>query len=339
MTKTDKLQGQRLVCVDRRRIEVQDFDVGHPQAGQILIRQSLTAVSAGTEIYSWLHGAEPGREPVFPRPTGYCSTGTVLEVGDGVTHVRPGDRVAAQGNHASHLLTSNFVFPVPAGVDAEDAVFLTMAAIAMHGVRRARMQLGESVVVLGLGIVGQLALSLAGLAGALPRIGLDLDPDRLALAQRRGADHAICPQDVEDTIARVQDLCVGNGADVVIEATGKPAVYPMAARLARTAGRVVALGSPRGSVEMDFLRDIHLREVDLIGAIQPLTPESDNVYFPWTKSRERQLLLQLMDRGQLRAGDLITHRAEPQSCQSIYEMLADRPGEALGVVFNWGGNP
>ena len=86
---------------------------------------------------------------------------------------------------------------------------------------------------------------------------------------------------------------------------------------------------------MDFLRDIHLREVDLIGAIQPLTPEADHVYYPWTKDRERRLLLNLIAQGRLSMSDLISHRPQPRDCQSIYEMLADRPGEALGVVFDW----
>jgi len=335
MTTSDTLQGQRLVRVGFRRVEVESFDVPHPQAGQILIQQTITAVSTGTEVYSFVHGAEPGREPRFPGPTGYCSTGIVLEVGNGVDHVSPGDRVAAQGNHASHLLATGLVYRLPDGVAEQDAAYLTMAAIAMHGIRRARVELGESVVVLGLGVVGQLTVSLAGLAGALPTIALDLYEDRLALAQRRGGDYTMSSHDAAATIATVQNLCAGDGADVVIEATGKPAVYPLAARLTRTGGRVVALGSPRGSVEMDFLRDIHLREVNLIGAMQPLTPEGDHVYFPWTKNRERELLLELMARDRLRAGDLITHRAEPQSCQSIYEMLADRPSEALGVVFDW----
>ena len=329
------LTGQRLVVVGPRHIEVEAFEVARPQAGQVLIKQTMTAVSTGTAIYSWIHGSEPGRAAEFPRTTGYCATGTVLAVGKDVTDLQPGDRVAAQGNHASHLLATRNVYPLPAGVTWENASLLTMAAIAMHGVRRARVELGESVVVLGLGVVGQLALSLAGLSGAIPLIGLDLDPQRLSQATRRAAVTAICPTDVDTTVTRVQSLCTGDGADVVIEATGNPAVYPMAARLARSGGRVVALGSPRGTVEMDFLRDIHLREVDLIGAIQPLTPEADHVYYPWTKDRERRLLLNLIDQGRLSMSDLISHRPQPRDCQSIYEMLADRPGEALGVVFDW----
>ena len=136
-------------------------------------------------------------------------------------------------------------------------------------------------------------------------------------------------------VQQLRDMCPEDGADVVIEATGKPEVYPTAVALARTGGRVIGLGSPRGTVEMDFMADVHLREVDIIGAIQPITPESGHIYYPWTKDRDRRLLLQLMARGRLRASELITHRARPEECQAVYGMLADRPEEALGVVFEW----
>lgn len=329
------MNAQRLVCTAPRRLELEDFDLDAPGPGEILVQNALTAVSTGTETYVWTRGAEPGRPARFPHLTGYCSAGTVVEVGAGVTNLQPGDRVAAQGNHASHGLHKKNVYRLPADVAWEDAAFLTMAAIAMHGLRRARIQLGESVVVLGLGIVGQLALSLCRLAGALPLIGLDLDAQRRDLATARGADVVLDSADPDATAARVQDLCYSNGADAVVEATGKPAVYPLAARLAKSGGRVIALGSPRGTVEMDFMRDIHLREVDLIGAIQPLTPEADHLYYPWTKDRDRQLLVELMARKRLSLADLITHRARPQDCQTVYEILADRPQESLGVVFEW----
>ena len=224
---------------------------------------------------------------------------------------------------------------MPDKVAPEDAVFLVMGAISMHGMRRARIQLGEAVAIMGMGLVGQLALSLCRLAGAMPLIAIDLDQDRLAIAADRGADYTLVPEDGTDLAAKVRGWCPEDGADVVIEATGKPEVYPTAVRLARTGGRVVGLGSPRGSVEMDFMTDVHLREVDIIGAIQPITPESAHVYYPWTKSRDRRLLLDLMARGRLRAADLITHRAAPAECQSVYSMLADRPQDALGVVFEW----
>lgn len=329
------MKARRLINPAARCIEVEEFELPAPAENEILIENELSAVSVGTEIYGWLHGGEPGQTPQYPRKTGYCNAGVVLEMGAGVTDVKIGDRVAAQCSHASHSIASKHYLPAPAAVAVEDAVFLVMAAIALRGVRKGRIELGESVAVIGLGIVGQLALSLARLAGAMPAIAIDLDDERLGRAVKRGADIEINPSRVDDVAAAVRNETVADGADAVIEATGKPAVYPMAVSIARTAGRVVALGSPRGTVEMDFFRDVHLREVDLIGAIQPITPDEDNIYYPWTKRRDRQMLLQLMACGRLSVADLITHRVRPEQCQEIYELLADRPEEALGVVFDW----
>ena len=331
------MRGRRLICTDKRCIEVADFELPSPDADEILVQNVCTAISVGTEIYNWVHGSEPHGVPSFPRTTGYCSAGTVVEVGKDVDDVQVGDRVAAQGNHASHSVLRRHYHRVPNEVDAEDAVFLVMAAIAMHGVRKARIELGESVAVLGAGIVGQLALSLAQINGALPLVSVDLDDFRLERAQKRGVDAVLNPgvNGTDDVVNQVRDLCTDDGANVVIEATGKPAVYPLAVKLACRAGRVIALGSPRGTVEMDFMADVHLREVDIIGAIQPITPEEDHLYYHWTKDRDRRLLLELMGRGRLQVADLITHRCMPEDCQSVYEMLADRPMEALGVIFRW----
>lgn len=329
------MKARRLHCTDKAQIEVAEVELAPLGEGQILVENACTAISVGTELYSWLHGAEPGRTPNFPRPTGYCSAGTVIDKGAHVTGVEVGDRVAGEGYHASHQILDKNYHRIPAGVDWEDAVYLVMAAIAIRSVRKSRLMLGESLVVLGAGIVGQLALSLARLSGAMPTISVDLNELRLAHVLRRGADQAINPTVTDEVPEVVRGYCIDNGANVVIEATGKPAVYPLAVQLACTGGRVIALGSPRGTVEMDFLRDVHLREVSLIGAFQPMTPEQDHVYYPWTKDRDRQFLLKLMTAEKLTVRDLITHRFVAEQCQEVYEMLAERPDEALGVVFNW----
>ena len=326
---------RRLHCIDKARVEVADVEISAPGEGQVLVENACTAVSVGTELYVWLNGAEPGRTPSFPHTTGYCSAGTVIDKGPGVAGIEIGDRVAAQGCHASHQLLDSLYYRIPDGVDWEDAVYLVMGAIAIRAVRKGRLTLGESLVVLGAGIVGQLALSLSRLSGAMPAIAMDLEEIRLGHALRRDADQVINPGTIDDAIGAVRDICKEDGARVVIEATGKPEVYPLAVQLACRGGRVVALGSPRGTVEMNFMSDVHLREVDLIGAFQPMTPEQDHVYYPWTKDRDRQLLLELMAQGKLTVRDLITHRFGPEQCQMAYETLVELPGEALGVIFNW----
>ena len=332
------MQSRRLICPDTRRIEVQRFDPGPLPDDGILVQNEYTAVSVGTEIYNWTHGAEPGRERSFPHATGYCNVGTVLEVGKEISNLKPGDRVAGQGNHAAHAILSgsrSFHQKVPEGVSSRTAAFMVMGAVALHGVRVARIELGEAVVVLGLGIVGQLAATLAALSGGLPIIAVDLDGFRLEKAKNRGTPVCLNPSATDDLPAAVREHTLEDGANVILEATGIPAVYPTAVKLACMAGRIVALGSPRGTVEMDFLADVHLREVTLLGAHQPKTPDGDHIYYRWSKHRERHLILRLMDAGKLPVEDLITHVAKPEQCQETYTMLADNPREVLGVVFEW----
>ncbi len=301
----------------------------------ILVRNEYTAVSVGTEIYNYIHGCEPNGVVRHPRTTGYCNTGVVLEVGKKVDGISPGDRVAGQGSHESHSILSGMINKVPQNVLPRSAAFMVMGATSLHGHRVARPELGEAVVVTGMGIVGQLAASFAKLSGAVPVIAVDLDVFRLGKARDRGVDVCINPEKEADVAEAVRRHCVTDGADLVIEATGVPAVYPMALTLSRLGGRFLALGSPRGSVEMSFLGEVHLREVTILGAHQPKTPDEDGMYYPWSKRRDRELVLRLMGEGKLPIEDLITHEVSPSDCQAVYDMLADHPSEVLGVVFRW----
>lgn len=328
----------RLICTDIRRIEIEPFNLGPVPHDGFLVKNEYTAVSIGTEIYQWTHGSEPSRNANFPHPTGYCNVGTVLEIGNNISHLKPGDRICSEGNHASHAIFSNskgFHQKVPKNVSSKAAAFMIMGAIALHGVRVAGIQLGESVLVLGMGIVGQLSATLSALAGGIPIIALDLNDFRLNKAKKRDVEFCFNPEKIDDLPSTIRQHTPENGANVVLEATGIPAVYPTAVKLACDAGRVIALGSPRGTVEMDFLADVHLREVSILGAIQPRTPNNDHIYHRWSKHRERNLIMRLMDKDKLPVEDLITHVARPEQCQEIYAMLSSNPKEALGVLFKW----
>ncbi len=329
------MEPKRLICPDVRKIEVESFDLDPLPPDGILVENHYTAVSVGTEVYNWLHGGEPGGNRRFPRTTGYCNVGRVLEVGADADGVKIGDIVAGQSNHASHaVLRANFNL-VPSDVDPREAAFTVMCAIALHGVRVARVGLGESVVVYGLGLVGQIAAKLARLSGAMPVIGIDLDTFRIEKAIHNGCDIALNPNQIEDLEGEIRRLSTEDGVNIVLKSTGKPEVYPTAVELACLGGRVVALGSPRGTVTMDFLKDVHLREVSILGAHQPKTPDDDHIYYRFYKKRERDLVLQLMATDRLDIESLITHTHRPEACQDVYTSLADRPENTLGVLFEW----
>jgi 2-desacetyl-2-hydroxyethyl bacteriochlorophyllide A dehydrogenase len=321
------MQTQRIVLDGKRQVRLIDVDLPDPAGDQILIENERTAISAGTEL-SWYNGWIPGgaAEARYPIALGYCNVGRVLAVGADVRGVKVGDRVAGQGFHAQHDILTDQYYPVPDGVSPQDAAFLVIAATSLRGVRHAGIELGASVAVIGAGLIGQFALSLAKLSGAMPLAAVDLDDARLAHATRRGADMAIDPKRDD----------AGRQFDIVIEATGIPAVYPQALKLCADAGRFVALGSPRGTVEMNFMTDLHVREIEMRGAFQPATPEREHRYYRWTKARDRALVLALMAGGRLTGADLISHCFAPEDCANAYTMLSEQPGSVLGVQFDWG---
>ncbi|MDP6017821.1 MAG: zinc-binding alcohol dehydrogenase [Candidatus Latescibacteria bacterium] len=331
------MNSTRLISRAIRQIEVEPFDPGPLPDDAILVENEYTAVSIGTEIYNWTHGGEPGSEPTFPRTTGYCSVGRVLAVGRLVEGIQVGDRVSGQGNHASHnILRSGSGYQlVPPDLDPRLAAFMVMAAIALHGVRVAQIELGSSVVVFGLGLVGQICGQFARLSGGTPVVGVDLDEFRLDTAGRHACDITLDPTRIDDLQQVIAEHCPEDGANIVLECTGLPRVFPQVTGLACLGGKVVAVGSPRGTVDMDFLRDVHLREVSILGAHQPKTPDDDHIYYRWTKTRERTLALRLMAAGRLPLSHLITHEFAPRECQAVYTMLADSPKDVLGVLFDW----
>jgi threonine dehydrogenase-like Zn-dependent dehydrogenase len=179
-------------------------------------------------------------------PLGYSSAGVVARVGEGVEGLAPGDRVAcAGGDWATHAevvaVPRQLVAKVPDGVPLEAATYATVGAIAMHGVRQAEATLGESVGVIGLGLVGQLAVRILGAAGCRP-VGVDLDPGAVELAGLGGATALVRDQaGLEQAVLAATD---GLGLDSVLICAAASSSDPveLAAQLARDRGRIVVVG-------------------------------------------------------------------------------------------------
>ena len=186
-------------------------------------------------------------------PLGYSLCGVVIEVGQGAEEFRVGQLVAAAGNeyalHAEYnWIPVNLCAPVPAGVAPEHAAFATVGSIAMHGVRRAEVQLGDTACVIGLGLVGQLVVRLL-IAAGVRVVGLDVIEERCRLAEQAGA--VLCAAPTDDGLNAVQrsldEISGGLGADHIFLAAGGSSNGPVetAARLARDRARVVDIGKTR----------------------------------------------------------------------------------------------
>jgi len=326
--------GKRIVFRSAEKVEVEEFSVRRPETNEVLIRTLKTLISPGTER-AFLK-ALPNTPRVFPQYPGYSNIGVILEVGASVKSVKCGDRVASRGGHSSHILMSERkVLKVPSRLDTETALFFSLGSIALQGVRKASLEVGDSVLVIGQGIVGLLAMQLASLSGGMPIITLDLFEERLDLSLRLGADYAFNPRKV-DVISEVSKITGGRMVNVVIEASGNPDAVPLALKLAGRFGRVVLLGSPRGESTVNFYRDVHRKGVHLIGAHASLRPVHESFKTLWTDLEDSALILRLLELGKLRVRELITDRFRYDKAEEAYKLLLEERGDVLGIIIDWG---
>ncbi len=282
-------------------------------------------------------------------PLGYSCAGTVVEVGPGLLGFQPGDRVACAGagqaNHAELVaVPRNLSVPVPDAVSLEDAAFVTVGAIALQGVRIADVRVGEAVVVIGLGLVGQLTVQLLKAAGCRV-FGIDVAADKVALARELGADGA-CVRSDAALLAQVRELTRGRGADAILIAAATQSSDPveLAAQLARDRAVVVAVGS----VGLDVPRNAYYeKELDLrlSRSYGPgrydRTYEEDGVDYPigyvrWTEQRNMQAFLQLVAEGKVRPAPLVTHRVPVEEAERAYAIVTGELQEPyLGILLGY----
>lgn len=284
-----------------------------------------------------------------PLALGYSSAGEILELGASVTGFKVGDRVAcAGGGYASHAeivyVPRNLMVKIPEGVSDEDAAFATIGAIALQGIRVADLRLGEKVVVIGLGLLGLLAVQLVKAAGCMV-LGTDLNPDRVKLAVELGADLSTVtePDNLKEA---VMAFTSGRGADAVIitAATKSNAPTELAGEISRLKGRVVAVGD----VGMNIPRRIYYpKELEYRismsygpGRYDPNYEEKGidypYAYVPFTEQRNMETFLQLVKEGKVTPSRLITHRFSILEAEKAYEMIkTEESDKYLGVVFTY----
>ena len=282
-----------------------------------------------------------------PIPLGYSSAGRVIELGANMSGLNIGDRVACGGagyaNHSEiNYVPKNLMVKIPDGVDDIDASFVTVGAIALQGVRQTEPKLGERVAVMGLGLLGQLTVQLLK-ANGCKVIGSDVDPDKIALAKKLGADEAC---HASELISKANEFSNGYGVDAVIIAASTMSNQPVidAAEISRMRGRVVFLGM----VGMDIPRnDYYKKEIDLRlsmaygpGRYDTEYEEKGNDYpfdlVRWTEQRNFEAFLGLIDEGKITPKEILTHEFDFDDAMDAYDLLEGKVKEKyLGIVLKY----
>ncbi len=279
---------------------------------------------------------------------GYSSAGVVVEVGPGVEGIAPGDRVACGGggwaNHAEIVaVPKNLVALLPEGVAFDEGAYATVGAIALHALRQSEAVVGEHVGVIGLGLVGQLATSLA-LAAGCSVVGIDLDPRAVTLAREGGADAFVTG--APELAGRVAELTRGRGLDTILICAASRSTDPvaLAAELARDRGRIVVVGDVPVQVDRMLAYEKEL-EVRLARSYGPGRYDVEYEergrdlpagYVRWTEQRNIQAFVDLLGSGRLHVGRLTTHRFPVERAAEAYALLASSVGERpFGILLEY----
>ncbi len=337
---------------------LEEVPVPQVKAGAVLIKTTKTLVSLGTErmlvefgkanfiqkakqqpdkvkmVLDKIKtdGLKPTLDAVFnklgqPLPLGYCNVGEVIAVGKGVTEFNIGDRVASNGHHAEYVLVpKNLVAKIPENVTDEEAAFTVIGAIGLQGIRLLKPTFGETIVVVGLGLIGLVTAELLK-ANGCNVIGFDFDADKVKIAKEKGII-AINPGEGTDQVKFVETYTNGVGADgVVITASSKSnEIIAQSAQMCRKLGRVILVGV----IGLDISRaDFYTKEITFQVSCSYGPGRYDEEYenkghdYPigyvrWTEKRNFEAVLNAISNGSLDVKPLITERIPLAAYQKIY---------------------
>ena len=300
----------------------------------LVLRTEYTLISPGTEL-AVLLGKTDNKN--YPQCLGYSAVATVLQVGAEATGFQPGDRVLVYHSSHSQFLLKNKAdcVKIPAGLASEEAIFAVVGAMGFQGVRKIRPELGEAMLVMGLGLLGQLAVQTAALSGAFPLLAMDYNPLRRELACKHGADIAYSPGQPE-VIGAIKDATRGRGVNGLVEVTGSSDAIHLALKVMAPQGRIALVGCSRTPTqEIDFYHDVHRPGIQLLGAHNFVRPKHDSYPGCWTMVEDMRTLLELTAAGRINTRDLITDIVLPERALEIYQRFMNRDPGILGVLFDW----
>jgi len=330
-----------VVFTEPREVEVVDRERPDPGADEVLVETDTSLVSTGTELTvlsgDYPEGSVWDSYGTYPFDAGYANVGTVVEVGDAVDRddIAPGTRVATWTPHAAYVTArAEDCVVVPDDVSEDQASLFAIAQIVMNGVRKGRVDWGETVVVYGLGILGQLAVRFCHLAGADTVVGVDLAEERIDYLPDEPGIVGVDPT-ASDPGEVVDEVTDGRGADVVFEVTGNPDVIPEEIERLREQGRLVLLSSPHGETTLDFHDYVNGPSIEIIGAHQTSHPPVETPQTPWTKHRHAELFFSYLRQGRMAVDDLFSDSRSYEDAPDLYQsLLEDRTG-AMAVRLEW----
>lgn len=303
---------------------------------EVMTSMEYTVVSGGTERACILGMNNTVRN--FPMALGYCGVGRVVEIGSAVKSVAVGDRVLVyHGHHQKYNVRpeADITKVEDDSIDSLDAAFVIIASMGLGGVRKLEIEIGESAMVMGLGLLGIFSIQFCRLNGAYPIIAADLNPARRELALKLGADYAFDPS-APDFVQQVKAVTKGKGVRATVEVTGVSAAMKQALECASWLGRISLLGCTRVSdCGVDYYQQVHRPGVKLIGAHNFVRPKVESYPHHWTHQDDCKAILDLIASGRVQVAPIVSRVVSPEDAHEIFNQLCDDPAFPMGTVFDW----
>lgn len=334
--------------------EIPDLPLGE---NQIRVQTMYSGISHGTEMnvyrgvapfFRRKHGegrlfrdAETKEKWTYPIRScdlgvwymGYANVGKVIETGSGVKDLKVGDIVYSQSPHQSQLVIDRHAaMKLPGNIKPEHGVFFTNLMTTFNGILDTRIKLGDTVVVSGLGLLGQLVMQMSKMSGAFRAIGIDLFEKRLEVALENGADGVYNPKTCEDIAYEVRKQTEMKGADAVIEVSGSAKALKEAIRIAAPDTTITALGWYQGQcTDLDLSEEFHHNRITIRSSqtcyIDP------QITHMWDNDRKVKTCIELL--GKLKLDNLITHRIPYDNVASAYKMIDKDPKDVIQAVLTY----
>jgi 2-desacetyl-2-hydroxyethyl bacteriochlorophyllide A dehydrogenase len=335
-----------------RQVGFDTYEERPLREGEVRLRTLYSGISAGTELTAY-RGSNPylqkrwdGQSRLFVEAEqtsqqyplsgwGYEEVGEVVEVAAGVEGVREGDRIfGTWGHRTTHIAAATDVQQriMPADLDPILGIFSQIGAIALNGVHDARIRIGETVAVFGLGVPGQIVAQLARRSGARV-IGVDFIASRLTLARELGALDMAINAEQGSVAEQIKQATDGRGADVTIEVSGAVGALHEAIRATAYSSVVVAMGFFQGGAGALMLgEEFHHNRINIVASqISGVAPD---LSYRWNRLRLAQTAIRLQAEGQLNLRPLISHVTPFAQAAEAFALLDRSPGEALQVVLD-----
>ncbi len=330
---------KQIVFTKKDTAELLTVEKGTLRSNQVMVKTEVSSISCGTERANII-GEEytniSGIYQPFPRYSGYSSAGVVVEVGENVTSVKVGDRVCMSWSlHAEYnVCEEQNVVKLTDDIDFSEAALFHIGTFPMAAIRKTELEIGESFMVMGLGILGLFAIAFGKSAGAVPVIAVDPVKERREKALEFGADYAFDPFD-KDFVKNVKEV-TGGGVNSAIEVTGLGAGLDQCLDCMAKFGRISLLGCTRNSdFSIDYYKKVHGPGIKLVGAhtfARP-TKESSHAYF--TQRDDIKTIMKLVSGKRLSLKAMVDAVYSPEDCSEVYTRLVNDKNFPVVSQFDW----